>query len=238
MIKSAILSQARTMANDTDTTNPFHSDAALHALLDNWQIALANELGAPRKHQSIAFTAAQGGASSAKALDADILTILRVILEDSTNNKYNRLKPSTEIQMTDRDPSWRNQAAGTPSYYVLMDAVTEAAAETCARTITTDRPLDAAKTMRIIAIQKPATGTDGTKSPVVPVEFHVTGVYYLAWHMYLPRSKGKADEFMALYKNEVRRIKGLSNEFNDNAMPVWDSVQAGGDGFTPDRLSI
>lgn len=238
MIRTAILSQARILANDTDSTNPFHADATLHALLDNWQIDLAVELKFPRKHQTTEIAADAGGASSTKALDADILSILRVILEDSTNKKYDRLKPATESQMTDRDPAWRSQSSGMPSYYVLMDAVTESAAETYARTITTDRPLSETRTMRIIAIQKPATSTDGTKSPVMPVEFHAVAPYYLAWHMYLPRNKGKADEFMGLYKSEVRRLKSLSDEFDDNAMPVWDNVWTGGNDFTPNRLSI
>lgn len=238
MIRSTILSQARTLANDTDSTNPFHTDAALYALVDNWQIDLALEISFPRKQQTVSFAVDAGGAAGAKTLEADILSILRVILEDSTNDKYDRLKPAFESQMTDRDPAWRNQDAGTPSYYVLMDAVTESAAETYARTITTDRPLSEARTMRIIGVQKPATSTDGTKSPVMPVEFHVTAPYYLAWHMYLPRNKGKADEFMMLYRSEIRRLKSLSNEFADNAMPVWDSVWTGGNDFTPNRLSI
>lgn len=238
MIRSTIISQGRKLANDTDATSPFHSDADCYGLLDNWQIELALLIGYPRNVQALAFADGEGGAASTKTLQANTLAILAVFLEDSVAGKYSRLKPRTELEMAEADPSWRVALAGAPSYYVLGDTVTEAAAETMTRTITTERAVDAAKTMRIHSILKPATGTDGTKSPVMPVEFHVTAPVYLAWWMYMPRNMAKAAEYEKLFYAMVRRISSRSSEHKDESVAVWDRVWTGGNDFTPNRLSV
>lgn len=233
MIRSTMLSQARKMANDNDATNPFHSDALLYGILDNWMIDLAMFLAWPRTTQSISFAIGDGGATGHN-LNTDILTILRVNWEPASGSSYVILKPMTESELNLKFPDWRSFGNGSPSYYVLQDSVTEQAAAFPLRKITTERPTDTAKTMRIHYIQAPAASTDGTKSPPFPAPLHLTGVYYMAWQMYLPRNKDRADEYMKLYFSERRRIKDQVMRWTqDNDKIEWDTH----DGSTVGSLS-
>lgn len=229
MIRSDMISQYRLLANDRDTANPFYTDAQVHAELDNWQIDLAAYLLYPRAIQTISFAVGEGGSASTKNLTTNVNIILRVMWEPSSGSDYVRLLPSNEFSIADKFPDWRNFSNGKPAYYVLGDAPTAQAAAFPLRTITTERPTDAARTMRIHYVQSPAASTDGTLSPVFQPQFHVTGVYYAAWKSYLPRNKQKADEYEALYRREARRLKDtFMKESQENMAFTWDLVQAGG----------
>lgn len=226
MIRSAIIAQYRLIANDRDATNPFFTDAQVEAELDNWSVDLAAYILYPRAQQTISFAIGEGGASSTKTLTTDVMLILRVGWEPSSGSDYSRLSPSNEMEMDIETPSWRNNSNGRPSKYVLMDAPTELAAAFPSRPITTDRPTDAARTMRIHYVQAPAASTATTKSPVFQPQFHVLGTYYAAWKSYLPRNKAKADEFEALYLRERRRLKDtFMKESQENSQFAWDMTQ-------------
>src|SRR3990167_10187099 len=222
MLRSAMLTQARKMANDNDSTNPFHSDAALEAILDNWSIDMAMFLAWPRTTQSISFAIGDGGATG-KNLNTDILTILKVNWEPASGSNYSILKPLTESELNMQYPEWRSWGNGTPAHYVFMDSVTEQAAAFPLRKITTERPTDTAMTMRIYYVQAPAASTTLTNCVVFPAPFHAVGVYYMAWQMYLPRNKQRADEYMALYYAERRRIRDQVMRWTqDNDVIAWD----------------
>ena len=239
MLGSTIIDQARRASNDTDSTNPFHTDANLLDLLDNWQTDLALKLRYPRKQDTISFALGAGGAAGVVDIDTDILDINAVVLEPSSGTDYTRLKPISEFELSRRRPSWRStdNANARPSFYVLMDAPVLAAAEFPQRRITTDTTFDVAMTMRVYATQAPAALTAQTDSPIFQVPFHVTAVYYLAWHMLLPRNIEKSIVFGRLYEKEVQRIKSQSKEFSDDSSQVWDTIHAGGE-MTPERLSM
>lgn len=221
MIRSLIISQARKLANDNDSTNPFHSDALIHAFIDNWEMEIARETRFPRKSQTISFAVGEGGATG-KTLDTDFLTILGVFFEPASGTGSVRLSPTTEEQLTEENADWRQLGNAMPTRYMVMDSMTVAAAAFPSRTISTDRPTSEARTMRIYGIQMPAAATDGTKSPVCPPTYHLGGVYYCAANMMLPRNPAKGAAFMEMYRTELRRCKTLQVENADNTAQIWD----------------
>lgn len=223
MIRSVILSKARKLANDTDTTNPFHTDNECHGILDDWALEMAGELNLPRYTQTITFTSGQGGVpSSGKTLSTDILGILDCILYKTTPDQKN-IPVITEQDMDARDPAWRSRTeTGVPSYAVVCDAITAAAAAFTGRTITVDRRTDDTYYLIVNYIQLPAASTDGTKSPEFNPTMHACGMYFLAWHMLEPRNPERAERMRNLYERARRKAKTISPFIQaDNEARVW-----------------
>ncbi len=225
MIRSAIFTQARKLANDSDTSDPFHTDTELHALMDNFEIKVGLEFKFPRKSQTIVFTAGQGGPSSTKSLDSDFWGIGPVFFNPASATGGYRLQPRTEAEMEAQDPDWRQLGSALPSYYIIGDSISPTAAAFPARTITTERATSETRTMRIYGHQFPAAATDATKGPVVPASFHEGAVYYLAWLMMMPRNKNDAGTYAAMFKAELRKVKTLTLETDDTESNVWDTYQ-------------
>lgn len=226
MIRTDMIAQYRLLGNDRDTVNPFYTNAQVHAELDNWQIDLAAYLLYPRASETISFAVGEGGDGSTKNINTAAMIILRVMWEPSSGSDYVRLRPSNEQAIADKFPDWRNFSNGKPGYYVMIDAPTALAAAFPRRAITTERPTDEARTMRIHYVQSPAASTDGTLSPVFQPQFHATGVFYACWKSYLPRNKQKADEYEALYRREIRRLKDtFMKESQENVGFQWDLVE-------------
>ena len=228
MLNSSILSQARKASNDLDSSNPFHTDAQVYFFIDNWGIDLARYLKYPRKIDTISFAIGDGGSATSNNLDTDIISILNVTLAPASGSNYLRLIPKTETEMDSERPSWRDtsQGNGKPKYYIVRDTIAVSTSNFPQKTITTDRPLDEAMTMRVSGIMAPAPlGSTGTNSPALPPEFHITGVYYAAWQMMLPRNADRAEYFRRLYESERRRIKSQWAEFIDSNTEVWDNYE-------------
>ena len=228
MLNSSILSQSRKAANDNDSSNPFHTDAQIYFFVDNWGIDLARYLRYPRRLTTLSFAIDDGGSATSKDMDTDTLSVLSVTLAPASGSNYIRLKPKTEAEMDQERPSWRDtsQGSGKPKYYVIRDTILVSTSNYPQKKITTDRPLDEAMTMRINGIVAPAPlGSTGTNSPALPPEFHITGVYYAAWQMMLPRNADRAEYFRRLYESERRRIKSQWAEFIDSNTEVWDNYE-------------
>lgn len=226
MLGSDIVSEARKFVNDTDATNPFHTDAQCYALLSDWLQELELETGHLRKQQTISFAISDGGQATSKALDNDWLIINLVQLVKSDETSPIRLSPRTEEELTAEIGDWRQLTSGLPSYYLVRDAITaQAVAIGPARTITTERPLSEARTMRIYGWQAPAILSAGTNSPVFSVAFHKSGAYYLAWQMQVPRNAQKAEYFRGLWENQRRRVKTLFAVQKDTGDAIWDHMQ-------------
>lgn len=225
MIRSVILSKARKLANDVDTTNPFHSDAECHGILDDWALEMAGELNLPRYTQTITFTQGQGGVpSSGKTLSTDILGILDAICyKTATDYDHKNIPVITEQELDGIDPAWRSRTEqGVPSYAVICDAITAAAAAFTGRTITFDKRVDATYYLIINYIQLPAASTDGTKSPEFNPAMHACGMYFLAWHMLEPRNAERAERMRNLYERARRKAKTLSPFIQaDNEARIW-----------------
>jgi len=236
MLASEILSQARDLANDTDATNPFHTDAKCYALITDWLHELGTEIGYPKKQQNITFAASAGGASGTKNLDNALSGIILAVWREDSSGKETILLPRTEAEMAALNPNWRDEAAGPPSYYIIQDAIT---AQTEAIgplfTVTTDRPVNVAGAIRFYGLQTPAIISAGTNSPVFATAYHKSCVYYLAAHMMMPRNKQDADYYLALHVKKMRRCKTLVKKIEDGGVPIWDHYD--GSGFTADRLS-
>lgn len=213
------------LANDNDSSNPFHTDAQIYFLIDNWGIDLTRYLNFPRQTQTISFAVGDGGPSGTKNLNTDMLTILNVTMAPSSGSNFLRLRPRTLAEMDEKFPSWRDSNLGNakPAYYIVIDDITASTNNFPQRTITTDRSLDEAMTMRIHGLKAPAPlGSTGTNSPNFPAEFHETGTYYAAWKMLIPRNPQKAAYFQQLYLSERRRLKSQMNEYKDSNTEVWD----------------
>ena len=225
MLLSTMVSQARRLANDTDTGDPFHTDAQIYEFLSNWLKDIAIKLKYPRKSQAISFAVGDGGAAG-QNLDNDTLMILGVWYEPSSGTGAFRLRPITEAKLTAISPDWRRLGNASPTYYLLLDAVTAQANEQGPlRQISTDRTVDAARTMRIYSVQSPAAVTAGTNSPQYLSPFHISGVYHAVHQMLLPRDEKRADYFYSLYLREVREKKSIVHEFSDDTDEIWDAVQ-------------
>ena len=228
MLNSQILTQSRLLSADTDSTNPYTTDAQGYFYIDNWGIDLARYLKYPRKIDVISFAIGDGAAATSNNMDNDIITILGVTMAPSSGSSYLVLKPRTESEMDNLDPAWRDTGRGNakPAYYIIRDTIAVGTSNFPQKTITTDRSLDEAMTMRIHGIMAPAPlGSTGTNSPALPPEFHETGTYFTAWKMLLPRNPTKAEDFRRLYINERRRIKAEWAEFLDSNTEVWDVVE-------------
>ena len=228
MINSQILTQSRILAADVDTTNPYTTDAQAYFYIDNWGIDLARYLKFPRKIDVISFAVGDGGSATSNNMDTDIVSILGVTMAPSSGSNYLKLRPRTETDMDALEPAWRDTSVGNgkPKYYVIRDAITVSTSNYPQKTITTDRALDEAMTMRIHGIMAPAPlGSTGTASPALPLEFHETGAYYTAWKMLLPRNITKAEYYRQLYISERRRLKSQMAEFIDPQTEVWDNVE-------------
>lgn len=224
MLGSEIVSKARDAVNDTDSTNPFHSDAKCYSMLTDWLDALALDVGFPSKQQSISFAANDGGASGTKNLDNDWLAV-EVVTFEKDDADY-RLEPRTEKELAAENPNWRDNAAGLPKHYVIQDAVTaQAQAMGPLRTITTERPTSEARTMRLYGRGYPAVVSAGTNSPVFSKAFHLSGVFFLAWQMSIPRNKADADYFEKKWEAQRRKVKTLYSAVLDTTGQIWDRQQ-------------
>ena len=229
MIRSDIISKARTNVNDTDSTNPFHTDAKCHGILDDWALEIASEVNLPQSRDSISFAQGDGGdPDNGKALNTDILAITGVVMFKgaSSNYEHRLLHPRTEEEMDALDAAWKDRTEqGSPSYYIVSDAITAAAASFTGRNITVDKPCDAAYTMEVKYIQLPAASTDGTKSPQFNPTLHKSGEYYLCWHMMVPRDVNRAEYFRGLYERAKRKAKTLSPFIQDDQRSnIWGVV--------------
>ena len=116
MLISEILSQARDIAVDTDSTNPYTTDAKVYAMVSNWLHDLGLHVGYPRKQQSITFAADAGGAANTKNLDDDLGAIIIAVWRDTAGGSEWLLNPRTEAEMAAQDPNWRDLASGPPAY--------------------------------------------------------------------------------------------------------------------------
>lgn len=235
MLVSQLFTQARRLANDTDTSDPFSTDTELYTFISDWLQEAAMEYGYPRKQDTIAYAVGEGGASDADNIDIDIQTILLVNYEVTGGTPY-RLTPRTEAEMAAQDPNWRSAASGMPAHYIIQDAITAGTNELGPqRTITTDRPVSVAGTMRIYALQIPAVLSAGTNSPVYSAALHKSAVYYVAAQMLLPRNERKAAFYLDLHEKKMRRCKTLLQQTTDASTQIWDRQDDSG--FTSDRLS-
>ena len=228
MLNSQILTQARILSADTDSTNPYTTDAQGYFWIDSWGVDIARYLKYPRKIDVISFAVGDGGSATSNNMDADIVSILGVTMAPASGSNYLKLRPRTESDMDALEPAWRDTSVGNgkPKYYVIRDTIAVSTSNFPQKTITTDRALDEAMTMRIHGIMAPAPlGSTGTNSPTLPLEFHETGSYYTAWKMLIPRNIQKAEYFRQLYISERRRLKSQFAEFLDPNTEVWDMVE-------------
>jgi len=220
---------ARTMVNDTDSSNPFHTDANLLLFVDDWGVDLAAYLGWPRAQQTITFAQGDGPNSgaitNAKNLNQDIVEILSVYFENITTGLANRLKPRTEHEMQAYNPQWRYPSGqALPTYYILLDGPTEGTVDWPQSQVTVNLPCNEVRTMRIHYIQAPAASSITTNSPIFPPNYHKSAVYYLASMMMLPKDPRQADYYFKLYDLERKRQKSLTSNFRDDAIEIWDHV--------------
>ena len=83
--------------------------------------------------------------------------------------------------------------------------------------------------MRIHYVLAIAASTTGADVPLHPAPMHVTGVYYAAYRMYLPRNANRAADYFQLYEKERRRLKGIfMKESLENDQIQWDVAESGG----------
>lgn len=233
MLRSQVFVQARALANDTDSVNPFSSDSALYTFIDDWGIDLASYLKYPRAKQTISFAQGDGPTAgsivNAKNLNQDIVSILAVFFENTTTKDVIRLKPKTENEMQNLNPQWLYPTTqALPKYYVLLDGPTEGTTDWPQVTVTIDQATSEARTMRIHYIQAPAASTTATNTLIFPPQYHKSCVYYVAAQMMLPRNAQKADLFMKMYLDERRKAKSLAPEQLDPATEIWDFYQIPG----------
>lgn len=235
MLVSQILTQSRKLANDTDSSNPFASDTEFYTFITDWLQEVAMEYGYPHKTDTVAYAVGEGGAADADNIDIDIQTVILVNYEPTGGTPY-RLMPRTEAEMAAQDANWRSASNGTPSYYIIQDTETAGTNELGPqRTITTDRPVSIAGTMRIYALQIPAVLAAGTNSPIYSAALHKSAVYYVTAQMLLPINIQKADYFLKLHHDKLRRCKTLLQKTVDSATQIWDRQDD--NSSTADRLT-
>lgn len=227
MIRSLIISKARKLVNDTGS-NPFHTDNECHGILDTWESKIAAYMGFPKKVQTISFAIGEGG-SSGKDLDSDIFSVRAVAMEPTTGDNHYMLFPITEEDLNRKTPNWRTLGNERPRFWLFLDAIAADAAEFTNRTITTDRTVDVAYTMRIFGWQLPAASTTGANSPVISPTFHSSGMYYLASEMLFPRNERKAALYRRLYEADRREAKTLSPGNGDESENPWGQYPILGD---------
>lgn len=230
MLRSLMMTQARKLANDTDSSNPFHSDTELESFIDDWGIDLAAYIQWPRAQQTITFAQGDGpnagSITNAKNLNTDIIEILSVFLENTTSGVTSRLRPRREHEMQSYDPQWRYPTGqAIPNFYVILDGPAEQAANWPLEQVTVDKPCSEARTMRIHYIQAPAASTTTTNSPIFQPQYHKSGVYFMVSQMLEMRNPQAAELFMKKYLDERRRQKSLTGEMRDDAIEIWDHVQ-------------
>lgn len=229
MIRTTIIDKARKNANDTDTTDPFHTTAECHGILDDWALEVAGKVKLPKTTQSISFAQGEGGVvSSAKTLNTNVFAITSVVMHRgaASNLEHRNLKPSTLEEMNDRDAAWQARSAeAAPTWYIIPDRITAAGAAFSGRTITVDRRVDAAYTMIVEYIIMPAASTDGTLSPEFHPALHKSAEYYLTWHMLEPRDENRAERFRKLYERAMREAITASPFIQDDVRSqIWGDV--------------
>src|SRR3990167_192440 len=202
-----IVTLARQYASDTDTTNPFWSATNVGLLIDNGQADLASYLRWPRKTATAqALVAGQDD----YALPADWLSIIRVIIYDSSGYE-SKLIYKSEDGISELDPNWRNNTSyGTPRYYFIAGDITESTA--LSRKLFVYPPPAAAdvtsgKYIQQIYVQVQAT-ISTANIPVFPGPMHMLLVYYCAWQMLLAIDQVKAKTYETLYLKERNRMCG------------------------------
>ena len=126
MIRSSIILASRKNVNDTDTSDPFHTDAQVHGFIDAFEIEIAIHLKFPRKMQTITFVIGDGGATG-KSLNTDFFGITGVWYEPTGGTPLH-LRPTTEKELTDETSDWRTLGNAAPARYFILDAMTAAAA--------------------------------------------------------------------------------------------------------------
>lgn len=224
MLRSTIITNARKIANDTDTSTPFHTDTECHALIDAWEREVRRRIKRPKLSQSISLAQGDGPQTAAKALTSTFLCLTRAVLIPlpATQYQHKVIKIVEEEAMDDLDPAWRDRTdQAQPSRVVLVGAVTAAAAEYSAMSAYVDRACDQAYTLRLEGVELPAASTDGTKSPAVPGVFHTSAQFYLASYMLLPRNAEKSDSILAMFEREFRRAKGEGAVVQNEQADIW-----------------
>lgn len=228
MIRSNVILRARKLVNDTDTSNPFHSDAECHIIIDDKEREIRRRLAWPKVSQDISFAKGEGGNQTTKKLNTDFLSLTRVVMipQPASNLSHYLLKPRTEHDQDRADPAWRDRTdQAQPAYYVVLDAVSALAQEFAQLGITTDRVCDGSYVMHVEGVELPAASTDGTKSPAIPGVYHEALAFALAAEMQFPRNPQKAQAYIQEFERRFRMAKASGAVIADEDVSIW--------GFTP-----
>lgn len=208
---------ARKFASDTDSSNPFWTDALLTVLCENWQADMASYLRYPRATGSaVQLVLGQDDYD----LPADWLSTIRVIIYDA-NGYEDELIYKEEDEISELDPNWRNAGSGdygTPRYYFIANDITPGTA--LSRKLFVYPPpasADTDKYIQQVYVKNPTAIASDANIPIFPGPMHILCSYYLAWQMLLPLDVEKAGYYETKYKKERLRMCGEARKESEKA---------------------
>lgn len=199
-----MITETRSLINQTDSTNSQITNSQITGWLNEAYRAIITRLGAIPE-ETFALSTATGDI----ALDADILTLLRVRCYNPDNSSYEQLQIIGMDVLDNLDSGWASADAGTPKYFVRKNTFT-------GYLYPQPDTVHTSQVLNLDAIAFPANLSADSDTPsFLPRNLHDLMPHFAGWRGLLQMGQNdKAVQEIIYFNTQMKADRQISTKFS------------------------